>query len=83
MCKQSENGFSFLCLVAPWVAFHLLRMVDPLSLLLHLYKLPPALMLSTPIVVSSLEGDKVSMLTYTYTLKPLRKIEVTICESPG
>ena len=26
-----------------------------------------------------LKGDKVSMLTHTYPCKPLRKIEVTIC----
>ena len=32
-----------------------------------------------PHLTCPLEGDKVSMLTHTYPHKPLRKIEVTIC----
>ena len=53
MCEQSENGTSFLCLLAPWVAFHLLRMVYPLSILLHLCKFPQAFILLTCTIVSS------------------------------
>ena len=35
---------------------------------------------SDPILtVTPLKGDKVSMLTHTYPYKPLRKIEVAIC----
>ena len=36
-----------------------------------------AITVSPPI--STLRGDKVSMLTHTYPHKPLRKIKVTIC----
>ena len=33
----------------------------------------------TPNILAPLWGDKLSMLTHIYPHKPLRKIEVTIC----